>query len=172
MGRPTKLTKKLSDAICEAIRNGSTEQAAAALSGVDRRTFMRWKRRGEASDEEPFASFRLALTRAHEDYISELLGEIRHATKLTKEGPIEDWSSRAWILERRYPGRFGRRAMSEVQLRQRVEELLDAAKDEMSPEAWREFVSAAAVLQNLDPEELAASLGVDPDPGALPPTTH
>ena len=57
VGRRTKLTSEVHQAIVDAVRNGCFDWIAAQAAGIDPSTFWRWMRRGERSSEQPFRQF-------------------------------------------------------------------------------------------------------------------
>lgn len=85
MGRPSKFTADIRDAIIKAVETGLSETAAAELSSVTRQTLAEWKKL--AADSKPHAEFLDALTCAHAKAEALFTGVIRdHATGV----PIED----------------------------------------------------------------------------------
>ena len=112
-----KLTKKRIDALAEALRKGVIIKHACVGAGICEKTYHNWQ--NEASDNEldpldPEESlgknpnrddvlryFVRETSRALNDYSSELLEKIHNA---------DSWQAAAWILERRFPEEFGRRA--------------------------------------------------------------
>ncbi|MBG0818274.1 helix-turn-helix domain-containing protein [Planomonospora sp. ID82291] len=74
VGRPTKLTPEMADALCQARQNGHSITGAADLCGVHRATLLRWLAEGEADDApEVFRDFRDRFTRAHAHVIGSLV---------------------------------------------------------------------------------------------------
>ena len=98
-GRRSKLTPRVQKKILEAIRLGATYEVAARAAGIGERTLYRWKERGQRAKRGKFRQFWQALQQAEAE------GEIRHLQTIAEEGP----SGSKWILERRYPDRWGRR---------------------------------------------------------------
>jgi hypothetical protein len=121
-GRPTSLTPEVQEAIVVALRKGNYRQTAAAAAGVHRNRLAEWEKRGE-SGEEPFAEFMLAMIAAEAEAEMELVDEIRHARK-DKDG-ADLWTSRAWILERRFAHRWSGR------VKQQTAEAVDALTDKL-----------------------------------------
>lgn len=72
---------------------------AAECGGISFETYRRWRKRGEAG-EEPFCGFFAEVKEAERDAEEELLLRIR-------EHSVETWQAGAWLLERRYPARYG-----------------------------------------------------------------
>jgi len=136
MARPCKLTNDVQDSILESIELGMTYQQAANIAGIDETTFHRWKRQGEDANSGKFHQFCLAIKRANEKAKLILLkrigesgegGQILETTRevydaggnlvrriiVQKElGPV--WQASAWILERRFPDEFGRKAKPQL----------------------------------------------------------
>ena len=115
-----KLTKKRIDAVAEALRKGVIIKHACIGAGICEKTYHNWQ--NEASDNEldpldPEESlgknpnrddvlryFVRETSRALNDYSSGLLEKIHNA---------DSWQAAAWILERRFPEEFGRRAAAQ-----------------------------------------------------------
>ncbi len=76
IGRPLKVTKRRTDAFCEAISIGSTNEMAAAYARIDPDTALNWLKRGEdeinrrakneapQESEQPFVDFFGAVRQA------------------------------------------------------------------------------------------------------------
>ena len=104
-GRPvgtTKLTAEVQETIVTAIRQGNYLETAAALAGIHRDTLYSWIRKGVTSPEgNRYRNFSDMLTRAM-----------------------------AWLLERRFPRRWGRREYLETTVTEKpVDEMTDEEID-------------------------------------------
>lgn len=104
-GRPTKLDDAVTDIICGAVQKHLSLEDACDLAGVDPETVRRWIVKGEKQKSGPHAVFVGELKKARAFGKMDLLGKI---------GDDPSWQAKAWILERRYPGEFGRRQALEV----------------------------------------------------------
>lgn len=124
-GRPTALTEELAARICVAVGTGHFVNAAMSNEGLDRSTFYLWRERGEqdkaAGKSTIYAEFIDMIKKA------EFTAEDDNL-KLVKAGGF-GWQGNAWILERRYPGRWGNRFKFSM----------DSAKDFM-----RKFLTVAS----------------------------
>lgn len=147
--RETDLTDAVAAEICDSVRKGNTLKGAAAYAGFDESTLYKWLRRGRAG-EQPFVQFVQALTRAREEAKLEALAVIR-AAQTPGEFGVDDWRARAWFLERSFPEEFGKRL--EIEVKSRVQSLLDDVEPLMSADAYAELVVAIARLEGLDPNE-------------------
>ncbi len=116
-----KLTKERIDILAAALRKGTIIKHACIGAGICEKTYHNWQ--NEASDNEldpldPEESlgaspirgellsyFVRETSRALNDYSSELLEKIHNA---------DSWQAAAWILERRFPEEFGRRAAAQT----------------------------------------------------------
>lgn len=98
MARPTKLTPELQKTITDAVKIGATYESAAEYAGIARRTLDLWKEKGRAHPGGLYGQFMHALEQANAQAKISLLGKIQEA---------DDWRSKAWILERRFPAEFG-----------------------------------------------------------------
>jgi hypothetical protein len=106
---------------------------ACARAGIHRDTLHKWEQRG-ASGEAPYAEFFDALQKAEADAESSLLEQIQKAQPAVS-GPggagADLWQAKAWIMERRWPSRWGGRVRATVTdelgtLLKRIESRLDA----------------------------------------------
>jgi transposase len=108
VARPTKLTAAVQRRIVEAVRNGAPRETAAEAAGVAKSTLFRWLAQGRAADAPArFRDFAEALERADAEY--EL-----HAVARIERAAAEDWRAQAWRLARKFPQRYGQRALLEV----------------------------------------------------------
>jgi len=103
MGRPSKLTIRVQEKICLAIRAGSSPEGAAGFAGIDRATFYRWLEAGRRGRSKRYLEFMLAVEKAKADV------ETRVSAKLLKG--IDDGRLELAVpfLERRFPDRWGKR---------------------------------------------------------------
>ena len=99
-GRPTKATPETLKIIIDAVSEGLTYETSAALAGITYQTLHDWKKKGGQGDPV-FVDFaeKLMVAEAEGEYT--LLANIRRAGE-------SQWQASAWILERRYPQRYGR----------------------------------------------------------------
>lgn len=106
VGRPTKLTEAVERAIVDALEKGHPLETAARAVGVDPSTERHWRERGEADLEAgeatAFARYAAASTRAM------ALGE-QTLVNIVAAHAITDWRAAAFLLERRFGARFGKR---------------------------------------------------------------
>jgi hypothetical protein len=111
-GRPTKLTKDLTNKICRAIRAGNYPAVAARSCGVAESTFYRWMEEG-----------RSAKKGLHRDFYEEVKGaeaeaEVRAVAVIAKAMSGE-WRPAFGLLERRFAERWRRRERSESPVEER-----------------------------------------------------
>ena len=124
-GRPSKLTPELTVELYRLIgEEGLTQTGAAAAVGIHRATFQRWKAAGREARSGRFRDFCDALERAEAEFerthlqrigsgdpdvetrVRERNGEEIERITITRP---PDWRRSAWLLERRWPERYGRR---------------------------------------------------------------
>lgn len=120
-GQPPKLTPEVQERIVGAIRGGAYNETAALFAGISESTFYKWLQKGnEAREQEiepensEYLQFLQAIEKAQADTEIENLLVVRGAAqgKPTKEGvpgEAQDWKAAAWLLERKFPDRYGRR---------------------------------------------------------------
>lgn len=100
-GRKTKLSQKITDAFTKAIGEGVSIVAACQFAGVCERTYYTWTSKGEAG-KEPYIQFVQAIKKA------EAKAEQRWV-RVIETHAADTWTAAAWLLERRFPDRWGRR---------------------------------------------------------------
>jgi hypothetical protein len=100
-------------ALVEACRNGAFRDQAASLARVSRPTFNRWLREGrrESETEIPYKDARYRqlyedVCIAESEFEQSLLDRIQKTGENTRSPHA--WTANAWILERKYPHRYGR----------------------------------------------------------------
>lgn len=136
-------TPKLEDVrgrILEWLRRGHYRKVACAAVRITERTLQNWVKWGEQG-KEPYASFLVDMQEAEALVEDELLTAIRHAQPaVAGEGGhgADVWTSRAWIMERRWPKRWSGR------VRVSVNEEIDAftAKLKNKPELYTRVLDA------------------------------
>ena len=107
-GRPTKLNKDMCERICEGLRQGNYITTVCRANGISQRSFYAWKKKGEQG-LEPYKTF---LERVEE---AEAEGEMLHVGIIHDTALTGNWLSSAWLLERKYPERFGKREKMALQ---------------------------------------------------------
>lgn len=107
MAPPTALTPHVQSTILRAIGDGNYRHTACAAAGVHRNSLYNWEKKAEEGIE-PYASFfdKLRVEEAKAEIA--LLAEIRAATM------GDAWTSRAWIMERRFPKFWAARVRTAV----------------------------------------------------------
>jgi hypothetical protein len=103
-GRPTSCTPETQEKILNALRAGNYRVAACKWAGIDQDTFCRWMRRAKTG-EQPFAEFAEQVKQAEAQAEAALVATIRKAA-------ADHWQAAAWLLERKYVVRWGRRDLS------------------------------------------------------------
>lgn len=97
-GRPTKYTPEIAEAILASMATGIGKEVAARCEGVTAETVNNWAKRRP--------SFSTLLAAADARF------ERNHASRIgaASAGPVPgDWRASAWILERKYHDRWGKR---------------------------------------------------------------
>ena len=100
-GRPTKLTKKVQEAIVESVRNGNYIETAARAAGIHPDTLRNWRARGEEGGQRNalYVEFLGVLTRAEAE------AEER-AVKALGDAFSDDWRAASEYLRHRHPDRW------------------------------------------------------------------
>ena len=107
--KPYKLLDQdLTERLLEAIKLGMYTEHACAYAGISSSTFRRWREKAEEGIE-PFQSFWLQVNKAEADAI------IRRVARIEQAGKDGQWQADAWLLERKYPDKFGRKEKLQLQ---------------------------------------------------------
>lgn len=127
MARPTKLSPEVQERIVMAVRAGATREVAAALVPVNVRTLYRWLSNGHKHENGLQSQLSQAIEKAEAEFEAEAILRVRQSsiggeiiarkTTTRKDGAIvveetytrPEWTAAAWLLERKYPDRWGRR---------------------------------------------------------------
>ncbi len=110
VGRSTRLTPELADRIANLISTGNYDVVVCGLVGIHPSTYYNWLSKGE---------------RAKSGIYKEFFDKVKKAEAAREAKWVKDiegdpsWQSKAWLLERRYPDRWGRREVS-VNMNQNV----------------------------------------------------
>ena len=124
--------------ILEMLRKGHYRKVACAKVRITERTLQNWIKWGE-QEQEPYASFLVDMMEAEASIEDELLQAIRCAQAgVPGQTGADVWTSRAWIMERRWPKRWSGR------VRVSVNEEIDAftAKLKGKPELYTRVLDA------------------------------
>jgi len=92
-----KYSEDVAMIICTYLRKGSTIEGSCQAANIDRRTYYRWK--------EEIPEFREFVNATEADV---------EAAQLETIHMSQDWRAAAWILERRFPQRWGVKRELEV----------------------------------------------------------
>ena len=128
-GAPTKFSPQMQETICALIASGLGEVESATKCGISERTYFTWKA-GKASK---FRRFNQAVQEAKAEFERAALEQISAAaysrayklktvTKYNAKGEIvskeetsealpPNWHAAAWLIERRFPHKYGRKVI-------------------------------------------------------------
>ena len=102
-GQPTKICPEIEAAICASLRVGASKDAAAGAAGIASATLYNWLTWGEDGDKR----------------YTRFLESVRKAEAEVEQGCLQRifsdkaWQSQAWVLERKWPSRWGQRKPKE-----------------------------------------------------------
>jgi hypothetical protein len=129
MGRKLQLNNEVIEQICQFLPRVLYIETAAALAGVSHRSLQDWLKRGKEARQKARRTGE-PVSRADEIYatLSEkfrhavAVGELRALNCIIDAGEY-DWRAAAWMLEKRFPSRWGRDRAEVLALQKRVREL-------------------------------------------------
>lgn len=116
VGRPIVLTRALMLAIVSSIEAGAYIETAAAVHGVSKSALYEWMRRGArlARDEGERSADELLFIEFSDTMARSLAGsEVALVAQIVAAGR-EHWQACAWLLERKWPEKYGRRDVIRV----------------------------------------------------------
>ena len=103
-GRPTKISRELTEKVCGALVIGSTRRDAAQFNGITYRTFLNWIELGEKEEEEgtegDFFHFFHAVCQAESEFALRM-------TKVVTDAAIKDPKYALEWLKRRRRAEWG-----------------------------------------------------------------
>jgi hypothetical protein len=106
IGRPPKLTAGMIEQLCDLLIQGQTIAKAAILTGISESTIYRWLVIGKKEGAEViYVELVERVSEATECSEFELLQRMRKAG----EKP-DHWRATAWMLERRFPEKYGKKS--------------------------------------------------------------
>ena len=143
-GRPTKLDAETARRLIELVRAGSYAVTAAAACGINRATYFRWLNRGEKQTRGPYRDLHDAIKRAEAEC------ELRCLMHINKAA-LGDWRANAWLLERRWPARYGPQVR--VTMEKTLNEMLETLKSKLDAPT---FLTVVQVLSGREQELLPA----------------
>nr|WP_263326078.1 hypothetical protein [Neobacillus sp. Marseille-Q6967] len=103
-GRKSKLTPLLINDAVKLLKSGNYVTTVCEFIGIDTSTWYRWMREGKKAKTGIKNHFYHAIKKAEAE------AEIRMVTDLQKiANENQTWQALAWMLERKYPERWGRK---------------------------------------------------------------
>ena len=173
-GRVPKLTPAVQSAIVNAVQVGVPVTQAAQLVGVGRSTVLLWLQRGDpqhsACPKAIYTEFLDAVTRARAIDESRRVARLEQAGRggavvhektttfadgrvvVEKQFAPPDWRCDAFVLERRYPERWGRRVQADLSLE--IRQLVQDVAEEIGVPADQLLAEAQAFLREHDSRRL------------------
>jgi hypothetical protein len=105
-GQPTKITDALIAKVCEYIEEGNFIDTAAVCAGIHYCTYYNWFNWGNKSHKDFKGGVYEKFFKAVKD--AERRGE-HHILQCLFDAEGKNWIRYAWVLERRFPAKWGRR---------------------------------------------------------------
>lgn len=97
-----KISKEIIALISKTLEEGNYREVACRIAGIDRKTLGNWMKRGEHEKGGLYLELYEAVSLAEGTF------EIS-ALRLIQKAALTSWYAAAWLLERRWPERWGRR---------------------------------------------------------------
>ena len=136
MGRPgiSSFTPETREKILGALRAGNYRVAACKFAGISDETFRRWVNAGKAGQPE-YVDFVEQVKQAEAQAEASLVATIRKAAG-------DHWQAAAWLLERKYVTRWGRRDLSWERMQREARQAAQAQVDAIPLEELERMVAA------------------------------
>ena len=100
MGRPSKLTPEVTNAIARVIADGVPQRTAAALAGVSESALQNWLKAGRDGVAVEYVQFLERVKKARAEAVAVAIANINRASR-------RDWRAAAWWLARMHPDEYG-----------------------------------------------------------------
>jgi transposase len=100
MARPSKLTPDLAEKIANYISTGNYASVVCGLVGITETTYYSWLEKGRKAKSGKYLEFLESIKKAE---------AAREAKWIKDIDGDPSWQSKAWLLERRYPERWGKK---------------------------------------------------------------
>jgi len=134
------------------IREGLSRERALRAAGVPPSVYRQWFKLGK-DGVQPYAQWLNALEEAEANAEDDRVQKIRDN---------KDWKAQAWLLERRYPERWGQKIQLEV--RREVERVLDAAEKILPTKLYEKLLAQIAEDDGSKPgDQPPSSPAIKPD---------
>lgn len=114
MGKP-KLTKELIERAVELKQQGLSNKDICIACDISQAAFYRWQQEDGEEKTELEIELIEKLKKAEAEFKGALL------LNIAKQGEEKDWKAHAWLLERIYPGEFGRVDRVQAEVNQKTE---------------------------------------------------
>lgn len=156
-GKIPDIDSALRKVFFDVLKETGNKTLAYKAAGISKRTFYRWMQQGERDTEGRYYSFRQAvergmaaweqaqvekIVRAAQDYTAEIDeaeqwtrgDETRSKIVKRKHRKKGDWRAAAWMLERKFPRRYGQKNQVAIEGRLDLVDVLTQLRDEAESE--------------------------------------
>ena len=143
-GRRTKLNHQMQKKICDILANGNYISTACAVARIHQSQYFRWMEKGEHAKSGIYRDFYDAVKEAEQVAEVACLHAIR-------QDPA--WQAKAWVLERRFPERWGRKDRLEANIQGSVQ-VQFVPVEKMTIEEWNTKIVNPETEALPDPAEV------------------
>jgi hypothetical protein len=158
--RPRNLTPDVANQIIESVQAGNALTVAASAAGVQPQTFRLWMERGLMQKSGIYRDFRMAVEEAGFQSEERLVGIIANSA-------LDSWDAAAWLLERKWPARWGQRVQVTVEME--LQKAMDKLRRHLPPKEFDKVLEALASDQFVEQPQLpAGEVTVEMSPPAAP----
>lgn len=148
--RPQRYTKAVHKRIVEAVREGCYMSDAFSYAGIHRATGAEWLRLGRDHPEQhpEYAQLALDVDEAESSFVHEMHGHILAAARSHEP---QTWQAAQTILERRFPGKYGRRDTT----------VIEGGENPLQVKAWAHIQLGDPIVMALSRLTLRRAAGTD-----------
>ena len=155
MARPTIFSQDKADTIVKAIMAGNYMETAAAYAGISKNTLYDWLRQGRRERDRVVKNPRFRVQKALAGFVefsyavekALAFAEVADLQKVSN-ATTEHWQAAAWKLERRHPGKYGRKDVLNVKMDAEIGKFLDLLEMELTQEQWKAVCDAVENIRS------------------------
>lgn len=132
MARPEKLTPEIQEKVVQLLTAGNYIETAALMAGITKVSVYNWLKKGRAAKGGMYREFFNAIERA------QAAAENR-SVLLIGRAANDQWQAAAWMLERKFPAKWGLRV--QVTVREELAAALARLQERLTPDEYEKVVA-------------------------------
>lgn len=149
--RVRKINTRIAEEVIASMEAGTGLEQAAAASGVARTTLQAWIAQGHDEDQLGKNTLLAQFYRATHEAGSRC--EDRYVTIIANAAQVT-WTAAAWMLERKFPARYGQRVQVTVEME--LQKAMDKLRRHLPAKEYEKVLEALASDQYVEEKQLPA----------------